>query len=89
MRHPNGGKPGTRRSLQTFGRDLREARRRAGLSQRAVAQRLGVSQSYVSLVERGLRDPPLGSMGAFARPSATNLPSHSGRFRQHQTNNPS
>lgn len=66
MRHPNGGDPGSRRLLQTFGRDLREARRRAGLSQRAVAQRLGVSQSYVSLVERGLRDPPLSSMGAFA-----------------------
>ena len=45
---------------------LRKARRRAGLSQRAVAQRLGVSQSYVSLIERGLRDPPLSSMGAFA-----------------------
>jgi HTH-type transcriptional regulator / antitoxin HipB len=33
--------------------DLAAARRRAGLNQKALAQRIGADQSYVSKVERG------------------------------------
>ena len=40
-------------------RQLREERRRRGLSNYAVAKRCGVSQSMLSLVERGLRNPTL------------------------------
>ena len=36
---------------------LREARRRAGLSQRELAKRAGTAQSVVARIERGLRDP--------------------------------
>ena len=36
---------------------LREERERKGLSKYAVAQRSGVSESMVGLVERGLRNP--------------------------------
>ena len=37
---------------------LRDARRSAGLTQAAVATRLGVTQAYVSMVEQGRRDVP-------------------------------
>jgi transcriptional regulator with XRE-family HTH domain len=36
---------------------LREARRRAGLTQRELAKRAGTAQSVVARIERGLRDP--------------------------------
>lgn len=49
-----------------FGRELRLARVTAGLRQRDVAARAVVSQSLVSLVERGLVDPPLSTMAVFA-----------------------
>jgi transcriptional regulator with XRE-family HTH domain len=38
---------------------LREERQRRNLSKYAVAQRSGVSESMVGLVERGLRNPSL------------------------------
>ena len=56
-----------KRMLSNFGMDIREARRRTGLSQRQVAQRLGVTQSYVSLVELGERNLSLTAITAFAR----------------------
>ena len=36
---------------------LRQARARSGLSQRALADRAGVSQPMISAIERGLQDP--------------------------------
>ena len=39
------------------GQFVREARRRAGLSQRALAARAGVSQSLVARIESGVVDP--------------------------------
>jgi transcriptional regulator with XRE-family HTH domain len=36
---------------------LREARKRAGLSQRELARRAGTAQSVVARIERGLTDP--------------------------------
>ena len=50
-----------------FGRRLREVRRRAGLSQAEVAARLGITQSYVSRVERGDQNVTLSTCEAFAR----------------------
>ena len=41
---------------------LREARERRSLSKYAVSQRSGVSQSMLSLVERGLRNPTMELM---------------------------
>lgn len=50
-----------------FGRRLREAREQAGLSQADVAARLGITQSYVSRVERGDQNITLSACEAFAR----------------------
>lgn len=43
----------------TFGRNFREARRRAGLSQKDIERLTGTSQHYVSTIERGLENPTL------------------------------
>lgn len=42
-----------REALARFGRNLRRARRGAGLSQQALAGRAGISRSYVGKVEAG------------------------------------
>ena len=44
---------------RAFGRVLRAARDAAGLSQEALAERAGLSRTYPSLLERGLREPTL------------------------------
>jgi transcriptional regulator with XRE-family HTH domain len=41
---------------------LREAREERGLSMNVVAQRSGLSQSIVSLIERDLRNPTLDTL---------------------------
>lgn len=43
------------------------ARRRAGLNQKALAERIGLDQSYVSKVERGAVDPQTSSLMELAR----------------------
>lgn len=47
-----------REQLTALGRDIREARLAAGLSQRAVAFAARVSQPYLSRIERGLEASP-------------------------------
>jgi transcriptional regulator with XRE-family HTH domain len=49
----------TDQRLLAFASQLRRARSDAGLSQDALAERAGVTQATVSLVERGLQDPGL------------------------------
>lgn len=46
----------------TFGKVLREYRTKAGLSQEALADRANLDRTYVSLLERGLRLPTLGTV---------------------------
>lgn len=41
-----------------YGRAIRIARARDGVSQKELARRCGVSPSYVSMLERGLRTSP-------------------------------
>jgi len=41
-----------------FGSLIREARLRAGLTQEALASRVGCAKSYLSVIEAGLRSPP-------------------------------
>lgn len=60
---------------QAFGRTLRAARARAGLSQERLAFRGGVHPTYISQLERGLKSPSLDVLAALAkalhqRPSA-------------------
>lgn len=44
----------------TFGQRLRELRKAKGLSQRALAERVGVSFTYLSKIENGAMQPPRG-----------------------------
>jgi predicted nucleotidyltransferase/DNA-binding XRE family transcriptional regulator len=48
----------------TAGRVLREARKRAGLSQVELAERAGVTQSVISAYESGHRQPSLPTLAA-------------------------
>lgn len=65
MQHPTGHRAEDRRAKIEFGRDLRVARRRAGLTQQQLADRLGITQPYVSQVERGERNLTLSAVAAF------------------------
>ena len=47
--------------------NLRATRAQRKLSQGAVAQKAGVSVSYVSMIERGQRTPPLETLEALAK----------------------
>lgn len=52
---------------------LRNARRRAGLTQREVAAKAGVPQSYVARVESSRLDPSVSSLSRLLRVCATTL----------------
>lgn len=67
MAQPAGSADGERQLIIEFGRRLREARRRAGLSQAEVAARLGIRQSYVSRVELGTENITLSACVRFAQ----------------------
>lgn len=43
--------------LKTLGRRIRERRRSVGLSQEELGHRAGIDRSYISGLERGLRNP--------------------------------
>lgn len=47
-----------------FGEALREARRKAGLSQESLALDSGVDRTFVSMLERGVRQPALATVFA-------------------------
>jgi len=50
-----------------FGKKLREARLKKKLSQGMVAKTLGVHRSYISGLERGMRNPSLLTVQKMAR----------------------
>lgn len=52
---------------------LRNARRRAGLTQRALAQRAGVPQSTVGRIEAGAIDPRASTLDRLLRASGHSL----------------
>lgn len=47
--------------------NLSALRRKAGLSQEALAREVGLSVSYISMLERGQRSPPLSTLDALAK----------------------
>ena len=49
-----------------FGRHIRQLRMANGLTQEEVAQRVGVHVTYLSGIERGLRNPSLKNIRAVA-----------------------
>src|SRR2546427_8833589 len=52
-----GGTPGVTKGLQDVGTYIRDQRRKAHLSLRNLAERAGVSNPYLSQIERGMRQP--------------------------------
>lgn len=51
---------------RSFGNALREARQRAGFSQEGLALQSGIDRTFVSMLERGVRQPALSSVFALA-----------------------
>jgi len=49
-----------------FGQVLRAHRTDKGLSQEALADAAGLDRTYISMLERGIRQPTLGSLFALA-----------------------
>jgi transcriptional regulator with XRE-family HTH domain len=52
---------------QTFGENLREARRTAGLSQEELAKRAGIDRPTISVYEHGKREPNMSTLVKLAR----------------------
>jgi transcriptional regulator with XRE-family HTH domain len=50
-----------------FGANLRSARREAGLSQQRLSSACGLHRTEISLLERGAREPRLGTVVRLAR----------------------
>jgi ribosome-binding protein aMBF1 (putative translation factor) len=74
MRNPTEMSPKTkaprdprRDELRRLGERVREQRRSRGLTQEALAESLDLSVAYVSLIERGGRNPPYTTVVAIAR----------------------
>ena len=53
--------------LMALGEKIREMRHRQGYTQAALAEALDLSVAYVSLIERGGRNPPFTTVMAIAR----------------------
>jgi transcriptional regulator with XRE-family HTH domain len=56
-----------REELRRLGERVREERRGRGLTQESLAESLDLSVAYVSLIERGGRNPPYTTVVAIAR----------------------
>jgi transcriptional regulator with XRE-family HTH domain len=56
-----------REDLRRLGERIREQRRQRGMTQEALAEALELSVAYVSLIERGGRNPPYTTVVAIAR----------------------
>ncbi len=52
--------------MQLMGRNVREARKRRGLSQEDLAHEAGMKRSYLSDLERGRRNPTVRALGRLA-----------------------
>lgn len=44
--------------VQKFGERIRELRKKAGMNQREVAERVGINFTYLSKIESGVMSPP-------------------------------
>jgi transcriptional regulator with XRE-family HTH domain len=53
--------------LERFAANVRRFRAKKKLSQKALAERIGISVSYVSMLERGQRSPPLETIEKLAK----------------------
>jgi transcriptional regulator with XRE-family HTH domain len=55
------------RVCRAFGRVLKAARTRSGMSQQTLAEGAGADRSYLSMLERGLQQPTLAMLLRLAR----------------------
>ena len=53
--------------LNRFAANVRKLRSKKKLSQKALADKIGISVSYVSMLERGQRSPPLETIEKMAK----------------------
>lgn len=53
--------------LTRFANNVRRLRAKKHLSQKALADKVGISVSYVSMLERGQRSPPLETVEKMAK----------------------
>ena len=53
--------------LARFASNVRRLREKKKLSQKALADKVGISVSYVSMLERGQRSPPLETIEKMAK----------------------
>ncbi len=53
--------------LARFAANVRRLRAKKKLSQKALADKVGISVSYVSMLERGQRSPPLETIERMAK----------------------
>ena len=60
-----------------FAVNLKSERLRRKLSQEALAAKAGLSVSYISMLERGQRTPPLDTLESLAKALAVSPPAHS------------
>jgi len=70
---PAGANPLSRRSASLPGRLLADARRRAGLTQADLAQRLTISQASVAQLERADSNPRLATLDRALRATGVEL----------------
>ena len=61
------------RLLRSFGLAVREDRQRVGLSQEELADLAGLHRTYVSLLERGERNPSLEVISRLVVPLKTSM----------------
>ncbi|MHC1767920.1 MAG: helix-turn-helix domain-containing protein [Verrucomicrobiia bacterium] len=57
--------------LAKFGRNLRKSREAAGLTQESLAERADMDRTYISDIERGLRNPGIKNVARLARAIGT------------------
>lgn len=60
-------KPARPAALVALGASIRDARQRKGMTQAVLADELGLSVAYVSLIERAGRNPPWTTVVAIAK----------------------
>ncbi len=64
---PKTTKDPRREELRRLGQRIREGRKHRGMTQENLAESLELSVAYVSLIERGGRNPPYTTVVAIAR----------------------
>lgn len=60
--------------LENFGKNVKLKRKLSGLSQEELAEKLGIHRTYMSFIERGMRNPSLLMIFKISRALKIKLP---------------